>query len=128
MDMISYDSTNEQLLLKVNGADSVLPFSKGSKIRAIAVARATVYAYATLDANEYGFSTSITGDWQSGTYLNNTFSFIHNATYGWALYPEAGQSISGKRISVASQGNSWEDFTINSYSPGNMDGYIFVIY
>ena len=32
VDMISYDNTNNQLLLKVNGADTVLPFKKrGSK-------------------------------------------------------------------------------------------------
>lgn len=54
-DGIAYDETNNQLLLKVDGADTVIPFSRGgsyvtrNKRVEIDISRATVLAYDVID-------------------------------------------------------------------------------
>lgn len=48
VDGVGYDQANNQLLLKVGGADSVIPFSKGSTGRLIDLGTATVFDIKTL--------------------------------------------------------------------------------
>lgn len=83
-DMISYDATNNQLLLKVGGADSVIPFSSGGvklvdinpnktnniKINLMSKINVDYYAYIPVQGYKK-FATSI-----SGTYTYIYYSFV----------------------------------------------------
>ena len=71
-DGIAYDSTNEQLLLKVNGADTVIPFKKaGEAIGAIYGFKNSIYGIGT-----DGVADSHTGSTMAGTLVSTDFADI----------------------------------------------------
>lgn len=71
-DGIAYDATNDQLLLKVNGADTVIPFKKaGGAIGAIYGFKNSIYGIGT-----DGVADSHTGSTMAGTLVSTDFADI----------------------------------------------------
>lgn len=93
VDSIAYDETNEVLGLKVNGADTVIPFKKGGKKRfTFAGYQSQAFMYLGTDEWKKVTCVSTSGNaWlridKNGTFLQylsagNTYNFESGANYG----------------------------------------------
>lgn len=115
VDMISYDSTNNQLLMKVNGADTVIPFSRGGGGGATLIG--TYSGNQTIDVSEYlqsgdtvdNFIVEVTG-WTSGSTSQPPIS--SKATYyGVLAATTIGKSLNGTTLSTSGMSASGGMYT-----------------
>lgn len=104
-DMISYDATNNQLLLKVGGADSVIPFKRGGaeSINPNLLTSGNAFKI----SSGYNLAIPVSGYstlklYQTGT-TNNTTAYTFDAS---------GTQISSSSLKLTQ--NTWVDFTVPS--------------
>lgn len=86
VDMISYDNTNKQLLMKVNGADTVIPFSGGLKNICIVSSGYAGAAMACTIIDSNG-NTNLTAD--TSVSSDDTFNVVWEnptGTYRYRVY------------------------------------------
>lgn len=96
VEKISYDNTNEQLILKVNGADTPVPFKKGGNEKQIAYIQGSDRSHAqiTLDhdtnviyyCGSYPFTSTVMGITVNGVNMDNYATTIMSSNYGSYQY------------------------------------------
>lgn len=121
-DGIAYDATNNQLLLKVNGADTVIPFSKGGGAKGVILVRGGVCLVADFENQSYYWNNGVTGDAQFTTPFGDIIH--HNAT-GYSITPT--NDISGSKVDIASASTTWESYSIDANVNTNIDGYLLSV-
>jgi hypothetical protein len=103
VDMISYDNTNNQLLMKVNGADTVIPFSGLSKPELL-----------WTNPNPTSSFAAQTVALDLSPYKSVCIEYVQNPTSSAKCYPKAFYAV-GDTVSIPGSGATQQGFIGGAY-------------
>lgn len=121
VDGVGYDEENNQLLLKVNGADSVLPFSSGFKETAYANGQGTYHVIVDKNGNK---SSSTTGKYFTieSIYAANTVKIkaLKSGKVMWAYRSDSSADVGIRKVNAGDIISAYG----GAYASG---GYVFLV-